>query len=104
MLYLFLFLPEAVPHGGHYLGYLSKSSIGVGALDGCLGVSEEQSVGRNWLRGFVGVLLLLLLGGLGLFGCLDRCRSLLCLLGGEIEMVRLNGFLEREELVWNRCN
>ena len=78
--YLFLFLSEAVPHGGHYLGHLSKGSIGVGALDGCLGVSEEQGVGRNWFRGFVGVLLLLLLGGLGLFGSLDRCRSLLCLM------------------------
>lgn len=63
--YLLLLLPQPVPHGGHDLGYVSEGGVGVLALDGCLGVSEEEGVGRHGLGGLVGVLLLLLLLGFG---------------------------------------
>lgn len=75
--YLLLLLAESVPHGGNDLGHLSKGGVGVLALDGSLGVSEEQGVSRNRLLGLVRILLLLLLWSLGLLGRVHRRRSLL---------------------------
>ena len=66
--HLFLLLAETVPHGGHDLGHLAEGGVGVLALDGGLGVSEEQRVRRHRLLRLVGVLLLLLLWSLGLLG------------------------------------
>lgn len=42
--HLFLFLSQAVPHGGHDLRHLPERSIGVLAFNRCLGVSEEECV------------------------------------------------------------
>lgn len=57
--HLFLLLPQAVPHGGHYLRNLSECSVGILSLNSCLRVPEEQSVGRDGFLGLVGVFLLL---------------------------------------------
>lgn len=57
--YLFLLLPQTVPHGRHDLGDLSESRVGVLSLNSCLCVPEEQSVGRHRFLGLVGILLLL---------------------------------------------
>ena len=58
MLTCFCSSPEAVPHGGHDFGDLPEGGAGVLALDGRLGVPEEEGVGRDGLLRFVGVLLL----------------------------------------------
>lgn len=65
--HLFLLFSQAVPHGRHYFGHISKGGTGILPLDGSLSVSEEESVGRHWLLWLIGVLLLLLLWILGLF-------------------------------------
>lgn len=88
ILYLFLFLSEAVPHGRHNLGDIPKGSIGVLALDGCLGVSEEECIGRHGFLWLIGVLLLLLLLRFG-FGLHHFC-------GGTLLTVYLEK-REREE-------
>lgn len=59
--YLFLLLPQTVPHGGHDLGNFSKRSVGVLSLDSGLCVPEEQRVGRHRFLRLVGVFPLLLL-------------------------------------------
>ena len=56
--YLFLFLPQSIPHGRHDLGHVSEGGVGVLAFNGRLCVSEEQGVGRHGLLRLVGVLLL----------------------------------------------
>lgn len=65
-MHLFLLLSQSVPHGGHDFGYISKGGVGILSLNGCLGVSEEQGVGRHGLCGLIGILLLLLFLGFGL--------------------------------------
>lgn len=65
--HLFLLFSQAIPHGGHYFGDIPKGGTGILPLDGGLGVSEEESVGRHRLLWLIGVFLLLLLWVLGLF-------------------------------------
>lgn len=43
--HLFLLFSQAVPHGGHNFGHISKGGAGILPLDGGLSVSEEESVG-----------------------------------------------------------
>lgn len=66
ILYLLLFLSEAVPHGGHNFGDVPECGVRVLALDGRLGVSEEERIGRHRFLWLIGVLLLLLLLRFGL--------------------------------------
>ena len=60
---------QAVPHGGHHLGDLAEAHVGVATLDAGLSVSEEESVGGDWLLRLIGISLLL---SSGWFGFLDR--------------------------------
>lgn len=75
--YLLLLFPQPVPHGSHDLGDVSEGGVGILSLDGCLGVSEEEGIGRDGLGGLIGILLLLLLLGFGLGLHHVRRRSLL---------------------------
>ena len=60
---------QAVPHGGHHLGDLAEAHVGVATLDAGLSVSEEESVGGDWLLRLIRISLLL---SSGWFGFLDR--------------------------------
>lgn len=112
--YLFLLLPQAVPHGGHYFGDVSKGGVGVLPLDGRLGVPEEQGVRRHGLRRFIGVLLFLLLWGFGLgLHDLRRWPLLPCdlqehqrtkMIDAEIEYTNLKHIVSREKKQKARMN
>ena len=53
--YLFLLLPQAVPHGRHDLRDFSKCSVGILSFNRRLRVPEEQRVGRNRFLRLFGV-------------------------------------------------
>lgn len=57
--HLLLLFSQTVPHGGNDLRHLSKRSVGVLALDGCLRIAEEQRVSGNRLLRLVGIFFLL---------------------------------------------